>query len=153
MSLKMKSQLIKTPEIRYQPLSRSIAAFLSLPLRFKITIPYLAVAILLAGLATWVITQSFVTRLQERFNVQLVDGFETASTEVFQSESKALITERAIARTIGVAEGGSSPRHRQPQCADPPLGGQRAHASGACAGCFRHTHLWAAPDPGRKCAG
>lgn len=105
MSLKMKSQLIKTPEIRYQPLSRSIAAFLSLPLRFKITIPYLAVAILLAGLATWVITQSFVTRLQERFNVQLVDGFETASTEVFQSESKALITERAIARTIGVAEG------------------------------------------------
>jgi len=100
----MKSDLIKTPEIRYQPLARSVSAFLSLPLRFKITIPYLVVAILLAGLATWVITQAFVTRLQERFNVQLVDGFETASTEVFQSESKALITERAIARTAGVAE-------------------------------------------------
>lgn len=104
MSLKMKSHLIKTPGIRYQPLTRSVTAFLSLPLRFKITIPYLVVAILLAGLATWVITQSFVNRLQERFNVQLVDGFETASTEVFQSESKALITERAIARTAGVAE-------------------------------------------------
>jgi adenylate cyclase len=100
----MKSDLIKTPEIRYQPLTRPVAAFLSLPLRFKITIPYLVVAILLAGLATWVVADSFVNSLQERFNVQLVDGFETASTEVFQSESKAIITERAIARTIGVAE-------------------------------------------------
>jgi hypothetical protein len=104
MSPKMKSHLIKTPEIRYQPLARSVTAFLSLPLRFKITIPYLAVAILLAGLATWVVTTSFVGSLQERFNIQLVDGFETASTEVFQSESKAIITERAIARTVGVAE-------------------------------------------------
>jgi adenylate cyclase len=100
----MKSEQIKIPKIRHQPLARPMAAFLSLPLRLKITIPYLAVAILLAGLATWVITQSFVTKLQERFNVQLVDGFETASTQVYQAESKALITERAIARTIGVAE-------------------------------------------------
>ena len=100
----MKSDLIKTPKIIYKPLARSIAAFLSLPLRFKITIPYLVVAILMAGLATWVITQSFVNKLQERFNVQLVDGFETASAQVFQSESRALITERAIAHTIGVAE-------------------------------------------------
>jgi class 3 adenylate cyclase len=100
----MKTDPIKTPEMRYKPLARFVSAFLSLPLRFKITIPYLVVAILLAGLATWVITQSFVTRLQERFNVQLVDGFETASTQVFQSESKALITERAIAGTLGVAE-------------------------------------------------
>ena len=100
----MKSEQIKIPEIRYHPLTRPMAAFLSLPLRLKITIPYLAVAILLAGLATWVITQSFVTKLQERFNVQLVDSFETASTQVYQAESKALITERAIARTIGVAE-------------------------------------------------
>jgi class 3 adenylate cyclase len=104
MSIQMKSYLIKTPGTHYRPLARSARAFLSLPLRFKITIPYLVVAILLAGLATWVITQSFVSRLQERFNVQLVDGFQTASTQVFQSESKALITERAIARTVGVAE-------------------------------------------------
>ncbi len=95
---------MKISETRYALLTRSATAFLSLPLRFKITIPYLVVAILLTGLATWVITQSFVSKLQERFNVQLVDGFETASTQVFQSESKALITERSIARTIGVAE-------------------------------------------------
>src|SRR5687767_9986831 len=104
-SPKMKSELInKSPEIHYRPSARFAAAFLSLPLRFKITIPYLVVAILLAGLATWVITQSFTSKLHERFNLQLVDGFETASEEVFRSESRALITERAIARTLGVAE-------------------------------------------------
>jgi class 3 adenylate cyclase len=99
-----KSDRIGTPEILSQPLARPVSAFLSLPLRFKITIPYLVVAILLAGLATWVITQSFVTSLEERFNIQLVDGFETASTELFRSESTAIITERAIARTAGIAE-------------------------------------------------
>jgi class 3 adenylate cyclase len=101
---KMKSDFMEAPEMRDRPIARLTAAFMSLPLRFKITIPYLVVAILLAGLATWVITQSFVNKLQERFDVQLVDDFETASTQVFQAESKALITERAIARTIGVAE-------------------------------------------------
>jgi class 3 adenylate cyclase len=101
---KMKSEPVTTPRIRHKLLAKPIDAFLSLPLRFKITLPYLVVAILLAGLATWVITESFVAKLQERFNIQLVDGFETASTQVSQSESKALITERAIAHTIGVAE-------------------------------------------------
>ena len=100
----MKPKLIKTSEILARPLSKTAHAFLSLPLRFKITLPYFVVAILLAGLATWVISQSFVSSLQERFNVQLVDNFEAASLEVFQSESNALITERAIARTAGVAE-------------------------------------------------
>lgn len=94
----------KQPGSHHRMLAHLFGAFLSLPLRFKITIPYLVVAILLAGLATWVITQSFVNRLQERFNVQLVDGFETASKQVFQTESRALTTERAIARTVGVAE-------------------------------------------------
>lgn len=102
MPTKMKTSLT---EKHHLPLARSIfGRFLSLPLRLKITIPYLVVAILLAGLATWVITQAFVTSLQERFNVQLVDGFQVASTQVFQAESKALITERAIARTLGVSE-------------------------------------------------
>ncbi len=100
----MKLLQTKRPALYNPALRHSFTAFLALPLRLKITIPYLVVAILLAGLATWVITQSFVSSLQQRFNVQLVDGFETASTQVFQSESKALVTERAIARTLGVAE-------------------------------------------------
>lgn len=79
-------------------------AFLALPLRLKITLPYMVVAILLAGLATWVISQSFVASLQERFNVQLVDSFEAASVQIFEAESKALIGVRAIVRTLGVAQ-------------------------------------------------
>lgn len=86
-----------------RPSSRLLAVVLSLPLRFKITIPYLIVAILLAGVATWVVTQSFAQGLQERFNAQLVDGFATASDGVFQTEAAQLTAERAIARTSGVA--------------------------------------------------
>lgn len=78
-------------------------SFLSLPLRFKITIPYLIVAILLAGVATWVVTRSFARSLQERFNAELVDGFATASDSVFRAETAQLTAERAIARTSGVA--------------------------------------------------
>jgi adenylate cyclase len=102
--LKKKFDDIQASENPAQPIERSVSAFLSLPLRLKITIPYLVVAIVLVALATWLITQSFVTKLQERFNTQLVDGFETASTRVFQTESALIISERAIARTLGVAE-------------------------------------------------
>jgi adenylate cyclase len=84
-------------------LARLFTAFLSLPLRFKITIPYLIVAVLLAGVATWVVTQSFARGLQERFNARLVDGFATASDSVFQAETAQLTAVRAIARTSGVA--------------------------------------------------
>lgn len=100
MAFNLKTIPFRPIEVR-DALSR---AFLSLPLRLKITLPYLVVAILLAGLATWVISQSFVASLQERFNVQLVDSFEAASIKISEAESKALIGERTIARTLGVAQ-------------------------------------------------
>src|SRR5690348_13613294 len=62
MSSQTSPALAKSPGKSVEPLTGSMGAFLSLPLRFKITLPYLVVAILLAGLATWVITQSFVNR-------------------------------------------------------------------------------------------
>ncbi len=68
-------------------LSRLVAPLLSIPLRFKITIPYLVVAILLAGLATWLVSQSFAKTLQDRFRGQLVDSYATASDALFQFES------------------------------------------------------------------
>jgi hypothetical protein len=68
------------------------------------TILYLVMATLVGGLDTWVLSQLFVSRLQERINTGLVGGYETVSAQVLQSESRALSTERAIARTAGVAE-------------------------------------------------
>jgi adenylate cyclase len=87
-----------------RPPSRALNALLSIPLRFKITIPYLVVALLLGGLSTWFVSRSFARTLEERFRSQLVDNFATASDGVFQTETAQLAAERAIARTSGVAE-------------------------------------------------
>jgi hypothetical protein len=91
------------------------------------TIPYLVMATLVAGLATWALSQLLVSRLQEHTNTELVGGFETISMAVLQSESRALSTERTIARTAGVAEAvagqdsASLNRLVRPLAADTPL--------------------------------
>lgn len=67
-------------------------------------ISYLVLVVLVIGLAIWVLGQLLVSRLQGGINAELVSSFETASMQVSQSESKALNTERAIARATDVAE-------------------------------------------------
>jgi hypothetical protein len=67
-------------------------------------IPYLVMATLVAGVAIWALSQLLVSKLQERTNTDLVGGFDTVSMALSQSESRALSTERTIARTAGVAE-------------------------------------------------
>ncbi|HLB48838.1 MAG TPA: cache domain-containing protein, partial [Anaerolineales bacterium] len=62
------------------------------------------VAILLAGLATWLVSQSFARALQERFRGQLVDSSVAASDALFKIELDQLTGVRAIARTSGVTE-------------------------------------------------
>lgn len=90
------------PDSRW--LTRSFAAILSIPLRFKITIPYLILALLLAGLATWSVSRSFAQSLEAQFHEQLVVNFATASDDIFQIETSHLVAVRAIAYTAGVAE-------------------------------------------------
>ncbi len=82
---------------------RSILNFLlSLPLRFKIAIPYLIVASLLAGLATYLVGRSFVSTLEDRFRGQLEDASIRVSEGVLDVEAAHLYTLRTIAFTLGV---------------------------------------------------
>jgi class 3 adenylate cyclase len=92
----------KAPSPR--PTSRLLSSALSVPLRFKITIPYLIIAILLAGVAAWLVSQSFARALQERFRSQLVDSATAANESLFKLEASQLSGVRAIAATNGVAE-------------------------------------------------
>ncbi len=89
---------------KLNPASRFFAAILSLPLRLKITIPYIIVVLLLAGVATWLVSQVFARTLQDQFRGQLSDSFATASSTVFQTEADQLVNVRAVGRTSGVAE-------------------------------------------------
>jgi adenylate cyclase len=85
-------------------LRRLLDKLLTIPLRFKITVPYLVIAVLLAGLATWLVSQTFAKALQERFRGQLAENAVVANESLFQIELDQLAGVRAIARTAGVAE-------------------------------------------------
>lgn len=78
--------------------------FFSLPLRFKITVPYLIVAILLAGVATYQVGRTMLTSLEQRFQGQLSDAAARSADEIVTLEERHLTAVRGIAFTMGVAE-------------------------------------------------
>lgn len=82
--------------------SRLLQGLLSVPLRLKITIPYLIVASLLAGLATYQVGRSFTATLENRFRSQLTDASVRAAEGIVDVEAKNLSLLRTIAFTEGV---------------------------------------------------
>ena len=81
---------------------------LSIPLRFKITIPYLIVASLLAGLAAYQVARTFVLTLEDRFQAQLQDASFRVADGFLEVEEAHLSGIRTIAYTLGVPEAVSS---------------------------------------------
>jgi adenylate cyclase len=77
---------------------------LSIPLRLKITIPYLVVASLLAGLASYQVAHTFVMTLEERFRAQLQDASYRVAEGLLGVEENHLAGLRTIAFTLGVPE-------------------------------------------------
>ncbi len=77
---------------------------LSVPLRLKITVPYLIVASMLAGLAIYQVSRTFITTLEERFEAQLQDASFRVADGIFQAEEGHLNAVRTIAFTVGVPE-------------------------------------------------
>jgi class 3 adenylate cyclase len=77
---------------------------LSIPLRFKISVPYLIVASLLAGLATFIVGRSLLLTLEERFQSQLEDSVLRASAGILDVEAIHLRMIRTIAFTTGMPE-------------------------------------------------
>lgn len=83
--------------------SKFLQAILSVPLRVKITIPYLIVASLLAGLATYQVGRSFASTLENRFRSQLTDASTRAAEGIVDVEAENLEMLRTVAFTEGVA--------------------------------------------------
>lgn len=78
--------------------------FLSVPLRFKITIPYLLAATLLAGLASYQVARSYVSMLEDRFQGQLEDASFRVAEDVHAAETENLANLRTITFTSGFPE-------------------------------------------------
>jgi putative nucleotidyltransferase with HDIG domain len=74
-----------------------------IPIRIKITIPYLLLSIILAIAAAYIITQLIVENVEERFNKQLYEAGKISSELSVNYESQLLETERLLANVEGVA--------------------------------------------------
>ncbi len=77
---------------------------LSVPLRLKISVPYLIIATLLAALATFQVSRAFQTTLEGRLRGQLADAAARVAEGVIAIEARQLTWLRTLAFTAGVPE-------------------------------------------------
>jgi HD-GYP domain-containing protein (c-di-GMP phosphodiesterase class II) len=73
------------------------------PIRIKITIPYLILSLILAVAAAYLIMQLVIENLEERFNKQLYEAGKISSELIVTYETQLLQTQRLLANTQGVS--------------------------------------------------
>jgi putative nucleotidyltransferase with HDIG domain len=79
------------------------ARHVRIPIRIKITVPYLVLSITLAIAAAYLLTQLIVENVEERFTKQLYEAGKISSELSVTYESQLLETERLLANAQGVA--------------------------------------------------
>ena len=73
-------------------------------IRWKIILPYVFLSVILAIVATYLVTRLVTSSLTERFDNQLVEAGRVTADDVVRKEREHLETVRAVAFTQGVAE-------------------------------------------------
>jgi class 3 adenylate cyclase/CheY-like chemotaxis protein len=81
----------------------SSAPRVRLPVRIKITAPYMILALLFALVGAYLVSQVIFDSLQERFTNQLISTGKQASDWMVQEENRELESLRLVANTQGVA--------------------------------------------------
>ncbi|MEP6987717.1 MAG: cache domain-containing protein, partial [Chloroflexota bacterium] len=74
------------------------------PIRFKITIPFILLALVLAVAGAYVVSQIVFESLDDRFTNQLIEVGKLASDHMVQEEQERLKTLRLLANMDGIAE-------------------------------------------------
>lgn len=74
------------------------------PVRIKITLPYILLALLLALAASYVVSQVILDTIEERFTNQLIEAGKLANDWMVQEEDRLLETLRLVAYTREVPE-------------------------------------------------
>lgn len=75
-----------------------------IPVRAKITVPFLLIALAMAVLAVFVLYQIVFENLDQRFNTRLVESGKLAAEWMVQKESDCLANLRILTHTAGVGE-------------------------------------------------
>ncbi|NJN80775.1 MAG: hypothetical protein HC797_10095, partial [Anaerolineales bacterium] len=73
-----------------------------MPIRTKITLPYLVLTLILALVAAFLITQVVVENVEERFNKQLYEAGKLSAELVVEHETRLLESLRLLANIEGV---------------------------------------------------
>ncbi len=74
------------------------------PIRYKITLPYIGLALVLAMAAAYVVTNVVLDTIEERFTAQLIETGRLGAEWMVKEEDNQLELLRSIAHTQGVAE-------------------------------------------------
>lgn len=77
---------------------------LRVPIRLKIILPYLALALLIALVAAYLVTRIVFDTLEERFTNQLIEAGNLASAAIVRDEERLLKTVRLLKYAQGVPE-------------------------------------------------
>jgi len=103
----IESALQRVYEINEPDLQRKHNALLPrvrMPVRLKITLPYLLLALLFAMASAYVITQYLLESVQDRYLNQLIETGRQASDWLVREEDRLLSTERLLANSQGLAQ-------------------------------------------------
>ncbi len=84
--------------------SRSAPARVRMPIRIKITLPFLIMALVLAMGSSYVVTQIVFDTLSERFTNQLIETGKLATEWMVQEEERILATVRLLQYSDGVPD-------------------------------------------------
>lgn len=75
-----------------------------IPVRAKITIPFLLIAVGMAAVVAYILYQIVFENIDQRFNTQLIESSKLASEWMVQEENAKLSNLRILAYTTGVGE-------------------------------------------------
>src|SRR3989304_4615177 len=100
------SAIQESLEIPISPSSESVSKLprVKVPLRTKITLPFLVLAVFLAIGSAYVVTQIVFDTIDERYTNQLIESGKLASEGMVRQETDLLKSLRLLSHAVGVAE-------------------------------------------------
>lgn len=106
-----KSSLLTTPETTSLDSTFPARAFpanknagIRFPIRLKVTLPYLILALIIAVVSAYLVTRVVLDTIEERFTNQLIETRKLASEMIVQEEDRLLETLRLISHTDGFSQ-------------------------------------------------
>ncbi len=91
--------LSNSDSARQPPLQR-----IRVPIRIKITLPYLVLSLVLAVAVAYLTTQLVIENITERFNKQLYEAGKISSELIVSYEAQLLETERLLSNVQGISD-------------------------------------------------